>query len=81
MMFTKDPEVVADFMRLRILLVVTFLGLGLIWVAFFAWVFWRMGPGGYSAEDANADRKNICILIEQLHPRHGKLCPEVLKAK
>lgn len=67
-------------MTLRLFLSVTFLGIGLLWVAFFGWVAWRLGPGGYSANDAQEDRQRMCDLIETLHPNHGHLCPKILES-
>ena len=64
---------------LRLTLFITFIGLFVLWMSFFGWIFWRLGPGGYSAGDAQEDRERLCGAIQQLH--EDKLaCPEILES-
>lgn len=81
MMFEKDGKVVKDFVMLRFLLVVTFVGLFVMWMTFFGWVAWRLGPGGYSAADAQMDRERMCAEIKNHHPGETIHCPRILEHK
>ena len=73
-----DKHVAREFQMLRLWLSITFIGLFLVWTVFVGWVVYRLGPGGYSAADAQADRTKICQMIEILHPKHGVICPDIL---
>ena len=64
-MFERDPEMVASFVTLRWVMIVTFLGLGLLWTVVIGWVIWRLGPGGYSAQDAQEDRMALCAEMKK----------------
>jgi hypothetical protein len=80
MMFEKDEKIIRDFVMLRLLLVVTFVGLFVMWMTFFGWVVWRLGPGGYSATEAQIDRSNLCDYIDRefVHEGDGGRCPKIM---
>lgn len=79
--FLHDEATVRNFRQLRLLVFVTFFGLFLIWMTFFSWVFWRLGPGGYSAQDAQKDRIALCEELDQnFKPALGWICPSIEEA-
>lgn len=80
-MFEKDMEIIRDFVMLRLTLFVTFIGLFVLWMAFFGWIIWRLGPGGYGADDAQEDRERLCNAIQRLHPEDMLTCPEILESR
>lgn len=76
-----DPDTEERFFQLRWLGLVTFIGLSACWLAVFVWIAWRIGPGGYSAEDAQIDRFRMCELVHQLHPKDTFKCPFIVDSE
>jgi hypothetical protein len=78
-MFEKDEKIIRDFVMLRFRLMVALVGLLVMWMTFFGWVTWRLGPGGYSATEAQIDRSNLCDYIDRefVHEGVGQKCPRI----
>ena len=79
-MFEKDAEIVKGFMMLRYMLSVLFVGTALLWFLFAGWVIWRLGPGGYSAWDAQEDRSALCAELDAHFTHDQWTCPAIKEA-
>ena len=80
-MFKKDKDIRRDFVHLRIWFGVMFLGLATLWFVFVGWVLWRMGPGGYSALDAQMDRDALCEILDKDFKHGNWVCPPIKEAQ
>lgn len=64
-MFQKDQEEIKKSVRtVKAILLVTFIGLATMWGVFVGYALWRLGPGGYTRDDAKEDRQVICEALK-----------------
>lgn len=63
-MMKHEKEIRRSVKAVKYILGVTLLGLAVMWGTFVGWAIWRMGPGGYTRDDAQADRLVICEALK-----------------
>lgn len=76
-MLDHDPTTRNEFKSLRKYVTVLSISIVLIWITFISWVLWRLGPGGYTPSDAQADRERLCIALNEVFPKANLKCPEI----